>query len=72
MWQFEITKRRNIYSPEKELPAHGQEIHHWNGYFARHYQLIDEESTGGLIIVLRITSSWTRNPPKITKSLALI
>jgi hypothetical protein len=31
-----------------ELPANGQEVHLKNGYFARNYQLRDEETSGGL------------------------
>jgi hypothetical protein len=31
---------------------------------ARNYQLMDEESTGGKVILPRITSSLMRNPPE--------
>jgi hypothetical protein len=35
-----------------------------NGYSARNYHFMDEESTGGIVILQGITSSWIRNPPK--------
>jgi hypothetical protein len=33
-------------------------------YSAGNYQLMDEESTRGMVIPLGITSSWTRNQPE--------
>jgi hypothetical protein len=33
-------------------------------YSAGNYQLLDEESTGRMIIPQGITSSWIRNPPE--------
>jgi hypothetical protein len=41
------------------LPACGHEIHWRNGYSAGNYQLMDMKSTGGTVIPLEITSSWT-------------
>jgi hypothetical protein len=44
-----------------------------NVYSAGNYQLMDEESTKGMVISPGITSSWTTNtlgiPPVITSSL---
>jgi hypothetical protein len=34
-----------------------------NGDSAGNYHLMDEESTGGMVILPGITSLWTRNPP---------
>jgi hypothetical protein len=64
-----ITSSWTKNPPEKwlfcwELPAHGRRIHRRNGYSTGNYQLMDEESTGRMVILLGITSSWTRNPPE--------
>jgi hypothetical protein len=32
--------------------------------FAGNFQLMSKESTGGLVILLRIASSWMSNPPE--------
>jgi hypothetical protein len=35
-----------------------------NGYSARNYQFMEEESTRGIVIQLGIASLWTRIPPE--------
>jgi hypothetical protein len=47
---------------ECDLPTLG--LHSINGDSAEKYHLIDEESTEGIVISLKITSSWMRNPPE--------
>jgi hypothetical protein len=47
-----------------ELPAYGGGIHRRNAYSARNYYLIDEESTGGMLIPPGFTISWMRDPPE--------
>jgi hypothetical protein len=54
---------QNWYFCPKFL-AHLQGIQRSIGNYASNYQLMDEESTRGMVIPLGIASSWMRNPPK--------
>jgi hypothetical protein len=42
-----------------------------NGYYARNYQLMDEEFTRGMVIPRGIISSWTKNPNHPVDSLSM-
>jgi hypothetical protein len=46
----------------RELPTLA--LHGISGDSAGNYHLMDEESTGGMVIPPGITSSGTKNPPK--------
>jgi hypothetical protein len=39
-------------------------LHGINGVSGGNYHLMDEESTGGMVMPPGIASSWTRNPPE--------
>jgi hypothetical protein len=56
-----LRKRRNMIALPGLL-AHVQGFLRRNVYSTRNYQLLDRESTGGIVIWQGITSSWGRNP----------
>jgi hypothetical protein len=60
MLQFTVNTACKLFCGE--LPAQGRRIYRRNDYSDDSYQLMDQESTRRMFILLGIASSWTRNP----------